>query len=127
MLFIRSTWSARNIGWMLLSLLFVSSPVFAQSAKGVITGTVVDNGGSALEGAQLKLFPLGIATVTNDRGEFAFPAVPAGSYTISTSFVGFKPSETKVELAVNQTQALQIKLGVASVGEEIVVTRAGAR
>jgi TonB-dependent receptor len=122
MLFIRSTWSARNIGWMLLSLLFVSSPVFAQSAKGVITGTVVDNGGSALEGAQLKLFPLGIATVTNDRGEFAFPAVPAGSYTISTSFVGFKPSETKVELAVNQTQALQIKLGVASVGEEIVVT-----
>jgi len=122
MLFMRTTRSARNIGWLLLSLLFVSSPAFAQSAKGVITGTVVDNSGATLKGARLELQPLKLIGETDPQGEFSLFDVPAGSYTLSVSFVGFKTTETKVDVAAGQTKTLEIKLGVASANDEIIVS-----
>jgi TonB-dependent receptor len=113
-------WTARTLCLLLCAMLFTSWAI-AQSAKGIITGTVVDNSGSALKGAQLRLLPLGIASVTDEQGDFAFPAVPVGRYTISASFVGFQPKQTTVELTAGQTQELQIQLGVATANEEILV------
>jgi TonB-dependent receptor len=107
--------------FVLLGLIFAQT-CMSQAAKGIIAGTVVDNGGAILKGAQLKLLPLGINGATNELGEFAFPAVPAGTYTISVSFVGFSPTETKVELAAGQTRTVEIKMGVASASESILVT-----
>ena len=105
-----------------LSLLFFAQTCLSQGARSTVAGTVVDDSGAALKGAQLRLLPLAITSVTNDQGQFAFPEVPSGIYSVQASFVGFKLSETKVELAAGQTQNIVIKLTVASANEEILVT-----
>jgi TonB-dependent receptor len=137
---IGKSWSARNTGWLLLVLLCFATPVFALAATngaapsspvsaaaaatsttGVISGTVVDSGGAVLKGAQVKLLPRGITAVTNEQGEFTLIDIPAGAYTISVSYVGFKPSETKVQLAAGQALNQQIKMSVGSTSEDILV------
>ena len=86
---------------LLLVLLFAHI-CSSQVTKGTISGTVVDNGGAVLKGAQLKLLPLGMTAVTDEQGEFTFIDIPVGAYTISVSYVGFEPAETKVQLAAGQ-------------------------
>jgi TonB-dependent receptor len=110
-----------------LSLLFAllvsicAQACWSQAAKSTLTGTVVDNSGAALKGARLELKPLKLVGETDAEGAFILPEVPAGSYTLSVSFVGFKPTDTKVELAAGETKSMEIKLGVASASEDILV------
>ncbi len=107
---------------ILLSLLLVSLPGFAQSDKGLIAGTVVDTQGAAVPRAELTLAPLGIKTVSDDHGAFRLPEVPAGKYTLTVSYVGFAPQTSDVDLAAGQSLDLQLKLKVATTSEEIIVT-----
>ena len=115
--------SVRTAVLLLLFAFFLPTlNTLAQSAKGVLTGTVVDNSGAALKGARLELQPLKLVGATDTEGTFILPEVPAGSYTLLVSYVGFKPIETKVDVAAGQTKNLAVKLGVASASEEILVT-----
>jgi TonB-dependent receptor len=106
---------------LLLALLAAAAGAHAQQEKGIVSGTVIDRAGAALKGAQLTLAPLGVNTSTNEQGVFLFPAVPAGSYTIQTSFVGFKVASQTVSVAAGQTQNVQVKLDVASANDEVLV------
>jgi TonB-dependent receptor len=119
-------------GWNKLGLavllLFVNLSLLSAAAsgqageKGLITGTVVDSGGSVVKGAQLELAPLGVTVSTDDQGAFSFPMVPAGSYTVKLSAAGFATQETKVELVAGKTAELDLKLAVGSNIEQILVT-----
>ena len=63
----------RSLLGFLLALscsLALNAPVYAQSGKGTITGTVKDSGNSALQGALVELLPLGRKVVTDDHGQF---------------------------------------------------------
>lgn len=106
----------------MFALLFFISSANAQSTRGVVTGTVVDNAGAALKGARLELLPLKIVGETNPQGEFTLSGVPAGNYTLSVSYVGFNSTETKVDVTAGQTKSIEIKLGVASASENIIVS-----
>jgi TonB-dependent receptor len=111
----------------LVSLSLLSAAASGQAAagegsKGLITGTVVDSGGSVVKGAQLELEPLGVTVSTDDQGAFSFPMVPAGSYTVKLSAAGFATQETKVELVAGKTAELDLKLAVGSNIEQILVT-----
>ena len=109
----------------ILSVMFVlicAQACWSQAAKSTITGTVVDNSGAALKGARLELQPLKLVGETDPQGEFSLFDVPAGSYTLSVSFVGFTNTETKVDVIAGQTKTLEIKLGVATASENIIVS-----
>jgi len=84
---------------LLLSLALACSPAFAQSAKGLIAGKVVDTQGASVPGAEIKLAPLNITVVSDDQGDFRLPEVPAGKYSLTVSYVGFAPQSSDVELA----------------------------
>jgi TonB-dependent receptor len=105
-----------------LLVLICAQACWSQAAKSTLTGTVVDNSGSVLKGARLELLPLKLVGETNPQGEFSLFDVPAGSYTLSVSFVGFKTTETKVDVIAGQTKTMEIKLGVASASENIIVS-----
>ena len=107
---------------LLFAYSFATLNTLAQSATGVLTGTIVDNSGAALKGARLELKPLKMLGATDAEGTFLLPEVPAGSYTLVVSYVGFKPTETKVDVASGQTKSIAVKLGVASASEQILVT-----
>lgn len=82
----------------------------------------MDDSGAALGGAQIQLEPLGLIAVSSTQGTFILPEVPAGKYTIVSSYIGFERVETPVEVAVGQTLSVDLKLRVASNSEEILVT-----
>ena len=115
-------WSKHAIIWVLLNLSLLSLPALAQSGKGTISGSVADNSGAVLTGAQVQLLPLGLISVTNSQGGFTLPEVAAGKYTVVVSYVGFQPKQTEIDLASGQSLTLALKLDVTSTSEEILVT-----
>lgn len=94
----------------------------AQTAKGIVAGTVKDPANSALTGARVELLPIGVKVVTDDQGKFRIPEVAAGEYTLSTSYVGFAVSNKPVSLEAGKTVNVNVVLEVASVSDQIMVT-----
>ncbi len=103
-------------------VVFCVAVVEAQSAKGVLSGTVVDDSGATLSGAQVTVAPMGGSAVTSQQGSFTIPDLPAGKYTVTTSYVGFAPITSDVEVSAGQTATLSVQMKVASAAEEILVT-----
>jgi TonB-dependent receptor len=94
----------------------------AQGGKGTIRGRVVDASGDVLLGAEVTLDQSDISVSTDARGEFFIRDLQPGSYTLTISYVGFKPITKKVEVAGGQAATVDAKLEVLSQNEEILVT-----
>jgi trimeric autotransporter adhesin len=61
--------------------------------------------------------------VTNDRGEYSFPAVDPSTYTVKCEVQGFKTFERKgVRISTQQFVGLDIALEVGALEETITVT-----
>jgi TonB-dependent receptor len=117
----------RKLLWSLLLATVVlqmiwAVPAGAQAAKGVITGTVKDSGGSALASALVVVQPLGRNAVSNDQGQFRIADLPAGEYEVSASYVGFAAFSKKVQVTGGQIVNLDAVLNVASQNDQVIVT-----
>jgi TonB-dependent receptor len=113
-----------NLRLMLLWLLLLALPfpATAQSGKSSVTGTVVDNSGASLLGAQIKLAPLNITAITNEQGMFTLPGVPAGSYSLTVSYIGFEPVTSTIQVVADQPLTVPLQMKVANASEQILVT-----
>ncbi len=113
------------------TLLSLSSSVLAQRAdRGVITGIVSDQTGSAIAGATVKIRNdgTGVETLltTNSAGAFTTPALVLGTYSIAVDHQGFKTTQaTGIELLGAETIRRDMVLAVGSTTESVEVT-AGA-
>ena len=97
----------------------------AQSFQGGLRGTVRDPQG-VIPGATVTLVNQETAiareTVSNDVGEFSFPGVVPGVYTVRAGVQGFKTFERKdVRIGTQQFLTLDIVLEVGAVEERITV------
>ena len=113
--------NVRRIGCLLTLLLF-SSVAFAQTTKGLITGSVSDDSGAALKGASVHVLPLTVSGVTDSDGQFMLPEIAGGHYTLTVSFVGFETYRQEIDVALGQTLNLSITLKVATESQEILVS-----
>ncbi|MES3631144.1 MAG: TonB-dependent receptor [Longimonas sp.] len=93
-------------------------------SDGTVTGQVVDRtDGSPLPGATVRLLPTDRGQATDAEGRFTFEEVPAGTYEIDVSFVGYASKTTEVELDAGATVSVEVDLRPASLGlPDIVVT-----
>ena len=107
---------------ILLCLLLLTGACLAQSGNATVTGTVADNSGAALQGAQVKLSPVNINGVSNEQGVFTLPNVPAGSYTLTVSYIGFEPQTSTVTVVAEQPLTVPVRMKVANASEAILVT-----
>ena len=107
---------------VLVCSLLLNAPLFAQSGRGTIAGTVTDSGNSALQGALVEVLPLSRKVVTDDHGQFRVTDVPAGEYTVSVSYVGLAVSNVPVTVQAGQEAAANTVLQVASQADQVVVT-----
>jgi len=96
-----------------------------------ITGTVTDQQGAVIAGAQVRLTNQHTGatreTVTNSEGVYSFQSLQGGTYTISASSAGFKTAtvtDRRVETA--QPAQLDVKLEIGSTSEQITVSAVGA-
>ena len=109
---------------LLAVLLMVPGLVFAQ--EGTVTGTVTDaETGEPLPGATVVVEDLGAASGAD--GQFTISNVPAGTYTLRATFVGYAAHEEQIAVeAGEQTQVdISLRPDLAQL-DEIVVTGPGA-
>jgi hypothetical protein len=112
---------------MFLVCLCVSRPAWSQQTTAAITGTVVDAGGAAVNGATITATDTDRGTsytaTTNDNGIFNLPRVPIGNYEVKAEATGFQSSIQKgLTLVLNQTARLDFKLSVGAVTTTAQVT-----
>src|SRR6476646_2076027 len=113
----------------LVLLGLVSSTAWAQgsSAKATLTGVVQDSTGGMVPGATvvIKNVATGVTnqTVSNGTGNFAIPAIDAGTYEATVTLNGFKTVKIdKVVLTPGNTSNINVKLELGQVSETVNVT-----
>ena len=75
-----------NIRNLIVSVLLMSG-LFAQAIHGVIR----DTNSRPLEGANVVLVGTELGDTANADGAYAMLNVPAGTYDLTASFIGYKP------------------------------------
>jgi len=105
----------------------------AQEANATISGTVVDEQGQVLPGATVTVVnentKLVRSGVSDARGDFRFPTLVAGTYTVKVELQGFKASERRSNvLNASSTLSLgEVKLGLGALSEVVVVEDSGSK
>lgn len=121
-------------GKLLLALLIlcaVISPglIFGQGATAAINGSISDSSGAVIPGAKviLRSASSGMqrAALANSSGQYAFPDVIPGRYTLTVSMQGFKTvTEKAFELNVNETSTHNFTLTLGITTQQVTVTGA---
>lgn len=111
---------------VLLGLLLEAAPASGQGTQGSISGTVFDASGSVLPGVAVRLTNDGTGqrwdTVTGGAGNYLFPALLPGLYTVEAELTGFKAFRSSgVSLQVAQQATLDLRLDLGSVSDSVEV------
>lgn len=122
--------AARAFVLVSLVILFLAphSSLFAQtSSSGVVLGTVTDSSGAVVPGVDVQLTNLAtnisVHQTTNARGEYLFPQVAAGNYTLTFKADRFRTTTLQnvtVEINKSFTGNMQMQLG--EVNQTVEVT-----
>jgi hypothetical protein len=100
-------------------------PASAQEQVGSIRGTVSDASAAVLPGASIEAVSAGgtrLTTMTNSVGEYRFPRVPPGTYSVIARLDGFTPAERQnVSVTLGTTASVDFTLEVGAVTETISV------
>ena len=106
-----------------LLLLLASGPAWAQS-RITLSGTVKDaSSGENLSGATIRVVELsGVGTGANAYGFFTL-TVPAGTYTVEVSFVGFTTQKRSVTATASQRLEFKLAPGGSELTEVVVTAR----
>ena len=109
----------------LLSVLAAPIPALAQQT-GSISGRVVDTSGAALPGvtveARSEALPQPRVTVTGSNGEFRFPALQPGPYTLTFTLQGMQTLTRQAIVQLALDTALDAQMDVKGVTETVTVS-----
>jgi hypothetical protein len=117
-------WRLRNV-LTLVACMFAPG-AFAQGGGNVaITGTVLDPSGAVVTGAKVTATQKDTLVIrtntTNSSGQFNFPSIPPGTYTISVQATGFKRYVQDIVLLADQIRDLDVKLEVGEATQQVTV------
>jgi carboxypeptidase family protein len=106
--------------------LALSNVAFPQASSSSLRGTVTDPSGRALPGATVVIDnPESKATrtaTTGAVGDYSFPALPPGTYTLTVTATGFaRYQQTGIQLLVNTPATTNVQLKVGGAKEDVTV------
>lgn len=118
-------------GFCLSALLFLPQATFAQADKGTLLGTIQDGSGAPAAEVAVKVTAVSTnqvrETKTNEAGNYSFPLLDTGTYTVDAERPGFKhETRSNVRLEANSTVRVDLSLQVGAVSETINVSATGA-
>src|SRR5947209_837030 len=101
-------------------------PAFGQgNPTGKLSGRVT-SGNEALPGVKVTVTSPNLqgtkSTTTSANGDYLFPSLPAGEYSVLFEREGLQPVKQELRLAAAQDSTLDAEMAAAAVTEEIVVT-----
>jgi hypothetical protein len=115
--------------YLLLAAALLLVPVTGAYAQttGRIFGQVLDAQGAALPGATVTVSSPSLqgtqTQVADSEGNFRFPSLPPGRYTVKVELASFKPVEQKnVEVGLDRTVTLPLTMQLAGVSETVTVS-----
>jgi outer membrane receptor protein involved in Fe transport len=113
------------MGALVLAILGLSpAPTLAQDT-GTVRGSVEDDAGTPLPGAQLLVVGTLRGTTTDADGNYRITAVPSGEQSIRASFVGYRTQTVEVTVEAGETLQLNFTLPSDLLQmEEAIVTAA---
>jgi hypothetical protein len=115
---------------LVFTLLLCLSPAsWGQAVNGTILGTVTDSTGATVSNAKVVATQTstGLAheSVTNESGNYTFPDMQPGPYSVAVEATGFqKTVQQNIALASNSSTRVDVVLQTGSVTETIQVTSA---
>jgi hemoglobin/transferrin/lactoferrin receptor protein len=107
----------------LLAFLFLLTAGFCTAQT--LSGTVLDDrSNQPLTGVSVRVLATSRGTVTDSRGRFTLTDLPAGTYTVQLSSVGYRPVDQVVTIAGTSAVELDIRLqpGVIQLNQQTVTT-----
>lgn len=115
--------------WLLLCLLLVGAPLWAQLDTGTILGTVTDQSGAVIPGAKVSLTNEGtsltVTTTTGADGSYTFSPVKIGTYTVAVEATGFsKVVQSHLTVNINGDLKIDLTLKPGEVTQTVEVTGA---
>lgn len=95
-----------------VTLLITSAggPAQAQSATGSVRGQIQAETGEPLPAITIRLDGTRLGAVTTEDGQFTLKHVPAGTYTLTASGVGYEARQENVTVLANETITLRYQL-----------------
>jgi hypothetical protein len=114
-------------------MLAVAPSVWAQgggaSATGTIQGRVTDAQGAVLPGVAVTATSPALiqpqTTVSSEAGNYRFPAVPPGTYTVTYELTGFNAVNREgIQIALGFTANVNVTMQLATLQETVTVTGA---
>src|ERR1700674_1495034 len=121
----------RSICTLLLLAFLGSSIAFSQAVNATLLGTVTDVSGAVVANAKVTITEtntgISRSAETNSSGNYSFPDLPPGQYTVSVEMPGFKKeAKTNIDLLVNTSTRVDLQLQPGNVSESIEVTAESA-
>jgi hypothetical protein len=109
----------------LMSALMSAAPARAQS-NATLSGTVTDAQGAVMPGVSITVHNSATnqdrVVVTDAAGQYVAAALPPGTYEVTAHLEGFTDQKREVPLGPAQTVALNLKLSVGALSENVTVT-----
>lgn len=111
---------------LLCSLVCVGSSLLRGQSTAGFSGTVTDNAGAVISGANVKVTSQGTGLTreakTDDSGHYIVPLLPVAFYTLHVEAPGFGPAEQRdIRLQVDEQRELNFSLRPASVSTSVEV------
>jgi TonB-dependent receptor len=92
-----------------------------QERRGTISGHVTDVNRDALVGARVEVQLNGYSVATDAQGAFTISDLAPGKYTLTVSYVGFKPFSKDVTVAAGGVTNADAALDIETVNQQIIV------
>ncbi len=93
------------------ALLVLYLAPFVCLAQGILSGTIQEaNSTETLIGAQIRLTKTSLATLADEYGNFVIKNIPAGTYTVDVTFVGYQLFSQPVTIMDQQLTTLNVKM-----------------
>jgi len=107
--------------------LFFTVLTYSQTiTSGTVVGSIIDATGAVVPSADVTIEQSETGTVrttkTNDSGQFRFPFLKPGEYTIFAQATGQTTSKSHFNLLVGQEQQINLTLSVQSVNQSVYVS-----
>jgi hypothetical protein len=108
------------------ALLVTPPGLLAQTPTGTITGRVLDPGNLPVPGATVSVTSPNLqgtrSTISSQNGDYIFPSLPPGPYTITVELSGFATTKQTRDVGAGQPVQIDVTLRPAALSELVTVT-----
>jgi Carboxypeptidase regulatory-like domain/TonB dependent receptor/TonB-dependent Receptor Plug Domain len=117
--------NVKRILILAIAVLGLVFPIIAQTESARVQGTVTDQSGGAIAGANVKITEISTNRVTNvqtgEDGTFSALSLSPGRYKIEVTQANYKTSQQEITLEVQQVAVLPFSLEAGQINEVVTI------